>query len=469
MRSTFFGLNIARRALQTQQRALDVMGHNIANANTPGYSRQVALQTTTAPYTIPSRVRPMAPGQVGTGVHVSAIVRLRDQFIDMQLRNEIQSAGRWQARHDALGQIELILMEPSDLSIRDAIDKFWESLQDLSKNPESHPARAVVRERAISLTQSFQHVYKQLKDLQADLNKQVEMEAVRVNSLAQRLADVNEQIRWVSLTGQNPNDLMDTRDLLLEELSEYVNARVVIEDDGTASVSVNGFSIVMGDRWTELRTAEDGTTGFYNIHWGDTDYTVEPKNGKLAGVLEARDVTIQGYLDDLDLIVQTIIDEFNAVHQAGYVLDGSSNGRQFFVGGGAEDFAVADAILNDLGLIAAAKLQDSPGDGTNALELAEVFHKLTMNSGSTSISDYFTALVSGAGVAAQQAGHMVDSQRILVDHLQGRQDAVAGVNLDEEMIDMIRFQQAYNAAARVVTAMDEVLDTIITRMGIVGR
>lgn len=473
MRSTFFGLNIARRALQTQQRALDVMGHNIANANTPGYSRQVATQVTTPAFTLPSRMRPMSAGQVGTGVQIAAITRMRDDFIEMQLRNETHSSGRWQARRNALHQVEIILMEPSDYSLRDSMDKFWESLQDLHKDPESSAARAVVRERALSLTQSFQHVHKQLKDLQVDLDYLVATDVHEINSIAERLANVNAQIRRVSISGQNPNDLLDTRDQLLLELSELTDVDIVTMNDGTVSVNINGLSIVNGDHWTALRAEPDlANQNFVTIYWGNTDREVRPRNGHLAGVLEARDFDIPDYLEQLDTLVTELVTEFNTVHRSGFTLGDPGIGAGDFFSwdgdpGSAANIRVHDDILNDLNAIAASG-DGAPGDGSNALALANVYNKPLIG-GTTSLADYFTSLVSGVGVASQKAMHMVDSQAVLVDHLQGRQDSISGVSLDEEMVDMIRFQQAYNAAARVVTAMDEVIDTIISRMGIVGR
>lgn len=469
MRSTFFGLNIARRALQTQQRALDVMGHNIANANTPGYSRQVARQVTTPPFTLPSRMRPMSAGQVGTGVQIAAITRMRDDFIEMQLRNETHSSGQWQARRNALHQVEIILMEPSDYSLRDSMDKFWESLQGLHKDPESSGARAVVREQAISLTQSFQHVHKQLSDLQTDLDRLVAMDVERINSISERLADVNEQIRRVSISGQNPNDLLDTRDQLLLELSELTDVNIVTMDDGTVSVNIDGLSIVNGDRSTALRTETDPATGFVNIYWGNTNREVRPTNGHIAGVLDARDDLIPQYLDDLDTLANELIEKFNEVHREGFTLDDQPGGDFFTgAGGGAANIGIHQDILDDLNAIAASG-DGTPGDGSNALRLADVYNDPTIIDGTTSLADFFTSLVSGVGVASQKAKHMVDSQAVLVDHLQGRQDSISGVDLDEEMVDMIRFQQAYNAAARVVTAMDEVIETIISRMGVVGR
>lgn len=468
MRSTFFGIDIARRALQAQQRALDVVGHNIANANTEGYSRQVAIHQTTPPWTYPSRHMPAGAGQVGTGVQIVAIQRVRDSFIDMQLRNETESAGRWEARRDALRQVELIFMEPSDLSIRSALDQFWQSLQDLHQQPESDAARAVVRERALSLTATFQHVYKQLTDLQWDLDRLARLEVEKINSLAERLADVNAQIFRVVNSGQEPNDLLDRRDQLLLELSELVDIDVVIHDNKMASVSIGGLSIVNGNHVTFLRAVPDpAKQDMVTIRWGDTDWVVQVQNGRLAGVLEARDELVAGYLASLDRLAAALIEEFNAVHRQGYGLDGSI-GVDFFVGTGARDIDLSQDILQSLAKIAASG-SGEPGDGSNALALANVYLQPAADLAGVSMRDFFASLISGIGVAAQKANDMVASQEVLVEHLKNRRDSISGVSLDEEMIDMIRFQHAYAAAARVLTAMDEMLDTIITRLGVVGR
>ena len=469
MRSTFFGIDIGRRALQTQQRALDVVGHNIANANTPGYSRQVAIQETTAPYTYPSRHMPTGAGQVGTGVQITAIRRVRDEFIDMQLRNETESMGRWQARRDALHQVELILLEPSDLSLRGTMDLFWQSLQDLHMQPESDAARAVVRERALSLTATFQHVHKQLTDLRWDLDKLAQLEVERINSLTERLADVNGQIFRIVTSGQQPNDLLDRRDQLLLELSEIVDIHVVIQENGMANVSVNGLSIVNGDTATSVRAEAGPPEDMVTIYWANTNRELVTANGRLAGILEARDELVADYLAALDQLAAELIQQFNAVHNGGWTLhDPPVQNIDFFQGTGAADIELTDDILQDLRNIAASG-DGAPGDGSNALRLANVYTEPVPGLGNVSIRDFFTSLVSGIGVASQKAVNMVDSQTVLVEHLYNRREAISGVSLDEEMVDMIRFQQAYAAAARIVTAMDEALETIIARMGIVGR
>lgn len=469
MRPTFFGLDIARRALQAQMRALDVVGHNIANANTPGYSRQVAVFATTPPYPAPMLNSMIQAGQVGTGVQIEAIRRLRDQFVEMQLRNETESLGRWNARYEALKQVELFLTEPSDYGLRDALDQFWQSLQDLHQQPESDAARAVVRERALLLAASFQHVHKQLTDLRLDLNRLVELEVQKVNTLIERLANINAQIHRVHLSGHDPNDLLDQRDQLILELAEIVDISVLERDNRTVQISINGFSIVDGEQWIALQAVKDPSDNMLYVHWSVTGQKLNITNGRLAGVLEARDQLVKGYLDDIDLLAKTVIDRFNEQHEKGYTLENPpQTGITFFTGTGAKDIAVDNNILQNLALIAASG-DGTPGNGANALALSRVFHEPFTELGNVSIADYLRSIVASVGVTTQQAHSMVTSQTALVDHLHARRESVSGVSLDEEMIDMVRFQQAYAAAARVVTAMDEALETIILRMGLVGR
>nr|MBO2477370.1 flagellar hook-associated protein FlgK [Bacillota bacterium] len=469
MRPTFFGLDIARRALQAQMRALDVVGHNIANANTPGYSRQVAVFATTPPYPAPMLNSMIQAGQVGTGVQIEAIRRLRDQFVEMQLRNETESLGRWNARYEALKQVELFLAEPSDYGLRDALDQFWQSLQDLHQQPESDAARAVVRERALLLAASFQHVHKQLTDLRLDLNRLVELEVQKINTLIERLANINAQIHRVHLSGHDPNDLLDQRDQLILELAEIVDISVLERDNRTVQISINGFSIVDGEQWIALQAVKDPSDNMLYVHWSVTGQKLNITNGRLAGVLEARDQLVKGYLDDIDLLAKTVIDRFNEQHEKGYTLENPpQTGITFFTGTGAKDIAVDNNILQNLALIAASG-DGTPGNGANALALSRVFHEPFTELGNVSIADYLRSIVASVGVTTQQAHSMVTSQTALVDHLHARRESVSGVSLDEEMIDMVRFQQAYAAAARVVTAMDEALETIILRMGLVGR
>lgn len=207
MRSTFGGIETALRSLQAQQLALEITGHNIANANTPGYSRQVAGLAASSPYTNPAFNRPTTAGQIGTGVAVETITRMRDQFVDVQIRQENQSLGRWQARNNNLHQLELIYNEPSDTGIANALDQFWTSLQELANRAENTSVRAVVQQQAVILTDTIRSVHDQVAQLQNDLNQEISTRVSEINSLANQIADLNEQIGKVTSLGDNANDL----------------------------------------------------------------------------------------------------------------------------------------------------------------------------------------------------------------------------------------------------------------------
>ncbi|MDI3281485.1 MAG: flagellar hook-associated protein FlgK, partial [Bacillota bacterium] len=203
MRTTFFGLETARRALFAQQRALDLTGHNIANANTPGYSRQVARLEATDPFTMPSFLRPGIPGQIGTGMEIAAIERMRDAFLEGQIRYESQALGRWEVRRDQLSQVELIVNEPSDTGVRGALDAFWKALQDLSKNPENGATRAVVVQKAVALTNVLNHTYLQLEQLRAAVDEAVAVKVDRIDTLATQIAELNDKIARARAVGDN--------------------------------------------------------------------------------------------------------------------------------------------------------------------------------------------------------------------------------------------------------------------------
>lgn len=470
MRSTFSGLQLGLKALQAQQVGLNLAGHNIANANTPGYSRQRVHLVAGAPYTVPAFNRPRAPGQLGTGVEVAEIERMRNAFVEMQLRAEYQTTGKWQALQDGYEQIELIFNEPSDSGIAHSLIEFWKSLQQLSLTPGgdgSLAARAVVRQNGALLSDAIRHTYSQLQRYQMEINGAIEVKVGKINNIARQIADLNEQIVAVTATGDNANDLLDTRDLLINELAKIVNIQVVEDSSQAVSISITGSALVQGATVTELDITRD-TEGLVHIQWHGLDIQVQFKGGEIKGLLELRDEILPDYMKKLDDLATAIIEEINAIHETGYDLNGVS-GRLFFAGSGAKDINLHDDITGPDGLahIAAGKTA-TPGDGDNALEMARVQSKVVDKLSGT-IPDFFSSLISQLGVDSQEAQRMVTNQTVLVEHLEKRQEAISGVSLDEEMGNLIRYQHAYNAAARLITAIDECLTTIIERMGIVGR
>lgn len=275
--STFHGLEVARRGMMTQQAALYTTGHNIANANTPGYTRQRVNFEQTEPYPPASRNRPQIPGQMGTGVQAGDIQRIRDSFVDMQFRGENSKTGYWQAKSEMLTQMEDIMNEPSDTGLAKTMDEFWNALQDLAVQPQNDGARRVVRQRGIALADTFNYMHDSLKAVQKDYRNEIDISQKRINSLLRQINQLNKQIGSIEPHGYLPNDLYDERDRLVDELSSYVNIKVdVKKSGGNASENAEGlYNIYLtnsqGDILKDssgsnikLIDAVDNATGTYN-------------------------------------------------------------------------------------------------------------------------------------------------------------------------------------------------------------
>ncbi len=480
MRSTFFGLEMGRRSLFTQQRALDVTGHNIANANTVGYTRQVADMAATLPYTVPAFNAPVTPLQVGTGVEITQIRRVREDFIDFQIRNENQSIGYWETKRDALKKIEIILREPTDNGLRNIMDKFWGSLQELSKNPESEGVRALVRETGVTLANTFNQLSDQLTNLQSDANISLGIKVDEANTMASQIDALNKQIRVLQTAGQNPNDLKDKRDLLLDKLSKIMDIQYSEAADGTVTVRVPANAA--GNIFIDPITGVDPMISGSPVTWTSTGTAVTVNGGEMLALSEIANTITVAYLNDLNDMAGEFATHINTLHFAGFGLatppGAPPTNNNFFAGGppiNAANIQVA-ASMSDLKNIAAATTGGTalfpsgvPGDGSNALAMAKLKHAPTMNGDTVTYDDFFRSLVSTLGVQSQEAGRMSDNQRYLLAQLENSRIEVSGVSLDEEMTNMVRFQQSYNAAARLVTTMDEMIDLVVNRMGLVGR
>jgi len=470
MRSTFFGLDIGRNALQAQQRALDVTGHNIANANTEGYTRQRAVMETTKPFAMPAFNRPIGAGQIGTGVQVQEVKRLRDDFIDLQIRKESAVTSEWERRKNTLEKLEVIINEPSDAGLRTVLDQFWEAWQTLSTRPEDGSVRAAVKQRGITLTDTFNHMHRQLVDLQNDIDASLRIKVDEINNITVQIASLNEQIVKVEVSGDHANDLRDRRDLLVDQLSGLVKISTKEDQYGALTVSIGGRALVSDQVVEKLTAVSVPPNGFAEVRWVSDGTVVSPGGGALEGLIYSRDTIVDNQLTQINLLASNFITRFNNQHQLGYGLD-SNNGYSFFAGLDASDIML-HADINNLDHIAAAAGPPapaiSPGDNGNALALVTLKHDVT-TMGTGTFDDYFRGMAAQLGVDSQAAGRMVDNQQLLMSQLDGQKHQVSGVSLDEEMTNMIKFQHAYNAAARVVTTMDEMLDVIVNRLGTVGR
>ncbi len=469
MTSAWFGLNTGLRALTAAQIALDTAAHNTANANTDGYSRQRVHLVAGDPYSIPAVNRSGLPGQIGTGVSVATIERVRDAFLDLQIRDQVAVGGDWDTRRDELAKVEALFPEPSASGLGSLLGRFWDAWEDLAGDPTSTAARAALVEQAGTLASRINRDARQLATLVSDVNAQVAVQVDVVNDLAVRIAALNEQIQRVTVSGDHPNDLADARDVLLDQLNAIVPTSVVPEADGTITVLVGGTDLVQGIRARPMTTTV-GAGGALTPTWSSGGpVTLGP--GRLAALVALRDDGLAAYRDQLDALARGVADAVNAIHTTGFDAGGAA-GLAFFTttaGREAETIALNATIAADPSRVAAASATSEPGNGAIAGRLADLRSEKLFAGGTQTASDFHASLVGRIGSDARQANEIAANQALLVDHLRARRESVSGVSLDEEATDMIRFQRAYQAASRVITTIDEMLDTLINRTGITGR
>ncbi|CAM4001360.1 flagellar hook-associated protein FlgK [Alkalicoccus chagannorensis] len=563
MLSTFSGLETSRRALTTNQAALKTVGHNISNANTEGYSRQRVNMTTTESFPKAAFNKPGIPGQMGTGVEAGSVERVREQFLDVQFRQENQQHGYWNARKDGLEKMEDIINEPTDDGIAQTMDRFWESLQDLASNPEDAGTRSVVRQRGIAVAETINSTYNSLESIQRDYQNELGVKEDDINSTLRQIHNLNEQIASVEPHGNLPNDLYDQRDQLVDELSEKMNIQVERVSNGGLSkdkaegsyhitaVDSNGNPIEMDNG--EPMTLIDGENLDYrqigvNFDSFDDDavsdqlldpvtgLSVFDSNGGEAGEVGINDFTAEGSLlgtieifghqhpdsdslegaedvtgdfpemmKNLDRMVSTFAREFNEVHEKSFSLSEIENGEadsiSFFqtnldgsfgdlednesIVGVAKNFGIDDRIHDSLDNVAASAgpewddendewvAQDVDeafaGDGSGAQALAEVKDaELVYDANDTNVQSFYQSVIGSVAVDTNEAQRLERNTSSLRDAVEERRQSVSSVSLDEEMSMMIQFQHAYNAAARNLTSVDEMLDRIINGMGRVG-
>jgi flagellar hook-associated protein 1 len=466
MISTFFGLDLALRALQAQQAGVDVTNHNVANANTEGFSRQNVQIATTEPFTVPGMNRHQGPGQVGTGAIAKGIQRARDVFLDVQFRTELGAQRNAESRQDALQEVEVILNEPGTSGLAGLFNEYYRVWGELTNDPGDLPVRTTVVQQSVALAAAFNRADRQLRDVRTNLDGEIVDGVKLANQYIEDVAALNKQIMQVEALGQRANDLRDRRDLALDKLGELVQITVAEQPDASVTVTLGGplpggQALVAGITATTLSTADTDADGFQEVRYGGAAALIG--NAGLSGKLTARDTNLPDYQAKLDAIAANLITAVNALHTTGYGLDGAT-GRPFFAGTDAGSMAVDPAIVADPKRIGAAAAANRPGDNTIALGISQLRRTMTPTSESA-----YNALVSGLGTDNRAARAEVENQEALVGLLERRREMMHGVSLDEETVNLIRYQKAYEAAARLITAADEMLDRLINNTGIVGR
>jgi flagellar hook-associated protein 1 FlgK len=465
----FRALETAFRGLMAQQRAVDTANHNIANANTPGFARQRVSLVPSMPYTVPAFNRSGLAGQVGTGVLVASITRVRESVFDLQYRVQSQALGEASTLVDAYAQIEAVFNEPTEAGLGTLLDRFWRAWQAVGNQPEDLAARAALVQDATTLATNLNRMRRQLTELQTDTVTKLTLQVSEVNSIAERLASLNQQIVAALATGQTPNDLMDQRDLLLDKLARFTGATIRPLPNGAVNIYLGGYPLVDQDQWFPLSVQVSGGTA--SVLWQGTTSPVALERGSLQALLHLHNAVLPGLVQKLEDIRDALANEVNTLHMIGYGLSDLSGppGRSFFRLTAGGELEVEPSLVADPQLIAAADAPGEPGNNAIARQIAELRSKLVLNSGTATINDFYNTLVAEVGGASQTAQVTRDNQRALVEAIDRQRQEIMAVSLDEEMANLIKYQQAYGAAARAITAVDEMLDRIINGMGLVGR
>jgi flagellar hook-associated protein 1 FlgK len=458
MMSTFFGLETALRGILAQQAAIDTTGHNISNANTTGFTRQEAVLEASPAYTYPA-VSNLGGGQIGSGVDVTQYKRVRDDFIDIQLRAQTMRKGYAAATDDGLNQVQLALAEPGDNGLNSLLGKYWSAWQDVANAPENVATRQALAQNAQSLATGFNSLASQLSTIQTQTAANVQSTVAEVNAIGKQIASLTQSIVDQQTNGNQPNDLKDQRDVLIDRLSQLANVSVTQGSLGSITVNVGGTAFVTGSTADTL--LESG--GVFTMQTSTATATIT--SGKLNGLVALRDTTIPGYQAQLDTIAAALIGATNAQHALGYDLSGSAGGT-FFSGANASTIAVDPAIMGNVSLIAASSISGQTGNSTNALALASL--RTAALVGPATVDTAYSTLVTQIGSDAQDASRTLANASALSDSLENRRQSVSGVSLDEEMANLTRYQRGFQASARALNAMDEMVDILINRMGKVG-
>lgn len=444
--SSFYGLQTSLRGLLAHQRSIDVTGHNIANASTVGYSRQEASLSATHPLNVPAgAIGSGAGAQLGGGVDVQSYRRIRDTFLDLQYRGQATKLGEHTARSSALEGVELTLSEPSDDGIGTQLAKLWNAWSDVANAPESSAARQALVSRAGALASSFATVDGQMAAVGANAASEYAVltgPQGEVAKIGEEIRSLNDAIKRVKTAGAEPNDLYDRRDVLLDRLAGL--GQVSVSEGAEAGSIVVSF----GNAAQPLvRDAEP-------VNWPQT---LTSPGGRL-GALQAVTGEIAAYRTSLSAVAREVADAVNAVHGGGAA---GAAGPFFTFTAGAE--AATLAVRPDLAANPAL-IATTAGTAAGANDLA--LRVAALRGGP--IDGSYQALVTRIGTDVAEAGRMQSNSEVLARSVDDRRQSVSGVAMDEEMTNLVRFQRGYQASARAMSTMDEMLDVLINRTGRVG-
>ncbi|MDQ7793189.1 MAG: flagellar hook-associated protein FlgK [bacterium] len=458
----FFTLETGLRAIRAQLMASRVIGHNIANSRTPGYSRQIAELQPSTPLQFSTGQHALS---LGTGVTVAGIRRQREEFLDRLARFHLSDLARWETLRPALDLVEIAFGEPAGFGPRQACLRLWDALQELSGEPESGTLRHSACQEAESLATTLGSLARHLDEQVQQQVAAAQDTVAEVNHLAGQIAVLNHDLRLAAILKTQPGDLEDRLDLLLDRLSSLAGATSRREGDGTVSVHIGAAVLVERDSVSPLILE---ITGGQLRFAGAGGSEVVPPSGVLAARRDSHNQILPGYQDSLDTFARQLAGNLNSIHQAGYGLDGSTglDLYRYDPAAPARTLALAPEVAADPARLAASA-DGAVGDGYGALSLARAL--TGPNFTGQSAAEYWASAATRLGMELEKVGRQVENATLLAEQAENLRAQIMGVSLDEETVDLVRCQHAYAAAARLISVADEMLEILIARTGRVGR
>lgn len=508
---TFFGIETARRGVGVHRRSMDVVGHNLANASTPGYSRQEAVKGMSDPFTAPHINSSVNPGQFGTGVQIEMIRRIRDEYLDANVRKTFTDNHYWEDQLMVLARAEAVFAEPSVAGISDRIVEMFKAWMHLENTPQDPGSKAALVELADELASLMQYTYDQLDSIEksaAEINNtdvvrgQLKDQVDRINEIMKQIQGLTAAIARIYDTGQQSNDLLDKRDMLLEELSKFGPVDVVFEtENGKPTGKFEVFKFFDKDIKDDVNNGVVKSFYLYvdgeNIELGYGDDASQNPNGNLLVkdlTASYNDTATGGSLLGLERVRQNVIYFKSNLNELAASLRWEINnalGAYISSGTVHEEFFTGLLRNGDFKVNLVLKSDPTLIDGTKAGDVADLRDEVPVgynesttvggnpfgdvngdgdtndmdDLGTSTFEEYFAMLVTKVGAAAKSAGAMAENQKAIHDQIIALRDSVSGVSIDEELTKMLQFQHGFQASARMITTLDGMLDVIINRMG----
>jgi flagellar hook-associated protein 1 FlgK len=450
-------LSIAVQAMLADQGAMAAVTNNIANVNTPGYTREVANLVETPPVEFGNI-------EYGTGVTLASVQSVRDNVLQLRLNQETQNQAKLNTLSDGLNQIQSLVNEPAGSGLQSLVSGLYGSFQQLSADPTNSGLRQGVISAAQSLAAGFNQTASALTTQQQDADQSVVQTVAQINQLTSQIATLNGQISTTTGAGLNTNAFQDQRGELINQLSQLVDVRSITADGSNLTLTTDGGAeLVVGNQSFNLQTQTNPATGFQDVYSQGTDITSSIQSGNLAGDLQLRDQQIPSVLNNLDTLANGIATSVNTQSAAGFDLNGNAGGNIFTppaaVAGSALNLSVAITNPNAV----AASADGTPGNNGNATALANL--QSANNIGGQNPISYYSGLVFQIASSASTASGQLSGENLLVQQLQDQVNSVSGVSLNEEGANLVLFQSAYDAAARVAGVVSNLFQTAIA-MGV---